>query len=52
MGVAVVACLLLAEHLVVKASDTRRIELAFFTINSWVGVAIFVFTAADLALYG
>ncbi|MGI8906051.1 MAG: UbiA-like polyprenyltransferase [Candidatus Sumerlaeaceae bacterium] len=50
-GVAAVACLLVAEHLVVNPQDLRRIELAFFTINSWVGVVLFIFTASDIALY-
>lgn len=50
-GVAIVAVLLLAEQLVVNPRDTSRIELAFFTINSWVGVVIFLFTAADIVLY-
>jgi 4-hydroxybenzoate polyprenyltransferase len=51
IGVAAVAALLVAEHLVVNPRDMKRIEIAFFTINSWVGVVIFVFTAADIALY-
>ena len=47
-GVAVAAALLLAEHLIVNPRDLTRINVAFFTVNSWVGVVIFVATAADL----
>jgi 4-hydroxybenzoate polyprenyltransferase len=51
-GVGIAAALLLAEHMVVNPSDPSRIELAFFTINSWVGVSILVFTALDLFVTG
>jgi 4-hydroxybenzoate polyprenyltransferase len=51
IGVGGVAVLLFAEHAVVNPSDTRRIELAFFTINSWVGVVLLVFTAIDIGFY-
>lgn len=50
IGVVVVAILLLAQHLIVNPRDLSRIPLAFFTINSWVGVAVFIFTAIDLYL--
>lgn len=51
IGVGAVAFLLIAEQIVVNPKDTSRIELAFFTINSWVGVVIFLFTAMDVAFY-
>lgn len=47
-GVAVAGALLLAEHLIVNPRDLTRIHIAFFTVNSWVGVVIFVATASDL----
>lgn len=51
MGVVVVGVLLISEHVLVNPRDLSRINLAFFTVNSWVGVAMFVFTALDLVLY-
>jgi 4-hydroxybenzoate polyprenyltransferase len=47
-GVASAAALLWYEHHVVHPEDLSRLEVAFFTANSWVGVAIFGFTALDL----
>jgi 4-hydroxybenzoate polyprenyltransferase len=47
-GVAAVAILLAAEHLIVNPADLSRIDIAFFTVNSWVGMVIFLFSAADL----
>lgn len=49
-GVGVAVALLLAEHLVVNPSDMKRINLAFFTINSWVGAAILAGTIVDLVV--
>lgn len=46
-GIAVAAALLVAEHLVVDACDMKRINIAFFTINSWVGMSIFAGAAFD-----
>jgi len=47
-GVAAAAALLLTVHALVSPSDLRRLDLAFFRVNAWVGVAVFAFTAADL----
>ncbi len=48
IGVGAVAILLVTEHLIVNPRDLSRINVAFFTVNSWVGMVIFVATAADL----
>lgn len=40
-GTAAAAALLIAEHVVVDPHDMRKINIAFFTINSWVGMTIF-----------
>ena len=48
IGVGAVALLLTAEHLIVNPRDLSRINVAFFTVNSWVGMVIFVASAADL----
>ncbi len=47
-GTAVAAGFLIAEHVVVDTNDFKRINMAFFTINSWVGIAVIVGTAVDL----
>lgn len=48
VGVGVVTLLLIIEHALVHPEDLSRLEVAFFTVNSWVGVAMFFFTAVDV----
>ena len=47
----VVACALLLawEHHLVSPGDLSRVNAAFFTLNGWVGVALFAGCALDLA---
>lgn len=40
IGIAVAAALLALENSMVSADDLTRIDKAFFTVNSWVGVAL------------
>jgi 4-hydroxybenzoate polyprenyltransferase len=47
IGVAVVAALLVYEHLLVKPDDLRRLDAAFFTMNGVISVAFAVFVIAD-----
>ena len=51
-GIAILAsALLLAwEHHLVRPDDLSRVDMAFFTLNGWVGVALFVGMALDLGL--
>ncbi|MFZ0663696.1 MAG: UbiA-like polyprenyltransferase [Acidobacteriaceae bacterium] len=49
-GVAVVAALLLYEHLIVSPSDLRRLNAAFFTMNGVISIVFFGFVAVDLLL--
>jgi 4-hydroxybenzoate polyprenyltransferase len=49
-GVAIVALLLLYEHLIVSPGDLRRLNAAFFTMNGVISVVFFIFVAADLLL--
>jgi 4-hydroxybenzoate polyprenyltransferase len=45
------AALLLAwEHSLVRADDLSRVDLAFFTLNGWVGVGLFLGLALELGL--
>jgi 4-hydroxybenzoate polyprenyltransferase len=48
LGVAVVAVLLLYEHLLVRPGDLRRLDAAFFTTNGVISVAFFAFVLADV----
>jgi 4-hydroxybenzoate polyprenyltransferase len=50
LGVALVALLLLYEHLIISPSDMRRMNAAFFTLNGVISVVFFVFIAADVLL--
>jgi 4-hydroxybenzoate polyprenyltransferase len=47
---AVAAGLLVWEHSIVSADDLSRVDVAFFTLNGWVGVGLFLGVAVDLAL--
>jgi 4-hydroxybenzoate polyprenyltransferase len=48
LGIAVVAGLLLYEHLIVSPRDLRRLNAAFFTMNGVISILFFVFVATDL----
>lgn len=50
--VALAAALLVWEHGLVGPDDLSRVGLAFFTLNGWVGVGLFLGVALDLGLLG
>ncbi len=52
LAVLVAALLLVWEHSIVAPDDLSRVDVAFFTLNGWVGVGLFVGLAGDLALHG
>ena len=47
IGVAVVAGMLLYEHSLVSPDDLSRLDMAFFNMNGYISVTIFVFTLVD-----
>lgn len=47
LGVIVVCGLLVYEHRLVKADDLSKLDAAFFNMNGYISVTIFVFTLAD-----
>ncbi len=47
LGVAVVAGMLLYEHSLVKPEDLSKLDMAFFNMNGYISVTIFVFTLVD-----
>lgn len=46
-GLACVAALVIVQHALVRSSDLRHIDVAFFNVNSIVGVLLMAFTLAD-----
>jgi 4-hydroxybenzoate polyprenyltransferase len=47
LGVMVVAGLLIYEHLLVRPDDLTRLDAAFFNMNGYISVTIFLFTFTD-----
>lgn len=48
VGVAFAAALLAYEQSLVKPDDLSRVDLAFFTLNGFVSIGVFLFALADL----
>ncbi|WP_059005769.1 menaquinone biosynthesis prenyltransferase MqnP [Streptomyces specialis] len=51
-GLAVVAAAFVYEHAIVGPDDLSRVNRAFFTVNGFVGISLFVFALADLITRG
>jgi 4-hydroxybenzoate polyprenyltransferase len=47
IGVAVVAALLVYEHMLVRPGDLRRLDAAFFTMNGVISIAFAAFVILD-----
>ncbi len=52
LGLGVMALLLVWEHSLVSPKDLSKIDTAFFTVNGYISVAFFLFTALDLLVRG
>jgi len=52
LGVIVVACAFCYEHSLLRPNDLSRLNRAFFTVNGFVGIALFCFALVDLLLRG
>ncbi|MEA5112605.1 MAG: UbiA-like polyprenyltransferase [Geobacteraceae bacterium] len=48
-GVAVAGALMAYEHWIVRNGDLARLDAAFFTMNGYVSMVVFVFTLMELA---
>jgi 4-hydroxybenzoate polyprenyltransferase len=48
LGLAVVSALIAWEHQLVKPGDLSRLDAAFFNMNGWISVTLFLFTLADV----
>ena len=49
-GVAIVAALLIYEHLLVRPNDLTRVNIAFFNINAVISLGVFVVGTIDLLI--
>jgi 4-hydroxybenzoate polyprenyltransferase len=52
VGLALTAVVLVYEHVIVRADDLSRVNRAFFTANGVIGIGLFAFALADLAVQG
>jgi len=52
LGLTVVSLLLAYEHSLVRPKDLKRVNTAFFTINGWIGILLFLTTLIDLLWIG
>lgn len=50
IAVAFSTALLVWEHGLVRPDDLSRVDVAFFTVNGWVGVVLFLGLALDMAV--
>jgi 4-hydroxybenzoate polyprenyltransferase len=48
IGLAIVAALLIYEHSLVKPNDLSKVNLAFFNVNGYISITIFVATLVAL----
>lgn len=47
-GVVVAACLIVYEHALVKEGDLSKLNTAFFNMNGYISVTVFLFTLLDV----
>ncbi|MEV6782122.1 menaquinone biosynthesis prenyltransferase MqnP [Streptomyces sp. NPDC051098] len=52
LGIALVAAAFLYEHSIVRPHDLSRLNRAFFTVNGFIGIALFVCALLDLLVRG
>ena len=50
IGVAIAVALIIYEHGLLKPDDLSKLDMAFFNVNGYIAVVLFVATAGDLAL--
>ncbi|MBT2406815.1 MULTISPECIES: menaquinone biosynthesis prenyltransferase MqnP [unclassified Streptomyces] len=51
-GLLIVVAAFLYEHTIVKPNDLSRLNRAFFTVNGFIGIALFACAVLDLAVRG
>jgi 4-hydroxybenzoate polyprenyltransferase len=50
VGIAVISALIAYEHQLVKPDDLSKLDAAFFNMNGYISVTIFLFTLADVVV--
>lgn len=50
LGMAIVAALFVHEHSLVKADDLSKLDIAFFNMNGYISITVFVFTLMSYLL--
>lgn len=50
IGWAIASALLVYEHIIVKPNDLSKLQLAFFTINSYISLVLLLFTSLAVVL--
>lgn len=48
LGLFAVICLLIREHSLVKEDDLSKLDIAFFNMNGYISITIFLFTLVDI----
>ena len=51
LGMAITALLFIYEHSLVKPDDLSKLDMAFFNMNGYISLTIFVFTFVDIVLF-
>lgn len=51
-GLLIVVCAFFYEHSIVTPYDLSRLNRAFFTVNGFIGIALFVCALLDLVVRG
>jgi 4-hydroxybenzoate polyprenyltransferase len=49
-GVIIALCMIIYEHTLIKENDLSKLNIAFFNMNGYISVTIFVFTMLDVLL--
>jgi 4-hydroxybenzoate polyprenyltransferase len=49
-GVFIALCLIVYEHTLVKEDDLSKLDIAFFNMNGYISVTVFMFTLLDILL--
>jgi 4-hydroxybenzoate polyprenyltransferase len=50
-GMALVAVLFIYEHSLVRHDDLSRLDMAFFNMNGYISMTVFIFTLADFLVF-
>ncbi|MCK4911024.1 MAG: putative 4-hydroxybenzoate polyprenyltransferase [Thermodesulfovibrionales bacterium] len=51
LGMLIVAVLFIYEHSLLKPHDLSKLDMAFFNMNGYISVTVFVFTFADILFF-